>query len=249
MEITVVEYMKQLSNIRWVMKEIIINADDFGRTHEVNLAIVRCFQLGYIQRTTLMVNMPYADEAVKLAKDNNFADKVGLHINLGEGKPVNEETIHSFLCDNDELNSCINKRRLPAWKIIFNKREQKVIRGEVDSQIQKYIKYGFECNHLDSHRHVHYNMGIIFSLMTLLRKYGFKSIRVRNADKGGSIIERIFYNLMMKRLSLNHTDYFFSLREWEKMDKTRFSKNSIELSVHPFLSDDGNIMDSKGRLF
>ena len=39
---------------------VIVNADDFGISEEVNNAIKLAFERGLIQRTTLMVNMPYA---------------------------------------------------------------------------------------------------------------------------------------------------------------------------------------------
>lgn len=232
------------------MKEIIINADDFGRSHEINLAIVKCFQMGYIQRTTLMVNMPYADEAVELARENGFFDKVGLHLNLGEGQPVNIKTKKTFLCSDEKFNSCVNKRRFPAWRIVINNSDRSIIRDEINSQILKYVEYGFCCKHMDSHRHIHYNMGVLFSVMPLIKKYGFKSIRVRNDDKGGSLIERVAYKLILKKLSIKHADYFFSLREWNGfIDKSMYADKRIELSVHPFLSSDGEIVDSKGIIF
>src|SRR5574344_1511671 len=62
------------------MKKIIINADDFGYSHAVNEAIVECFKRRYITQTTIMTNMPFYDEAVKYAKENNLMDKIGLHI-------------------------------------------------------------------------------------------------------------------------------------------------------------------------
>ena len=34
---------------------LIVNADDFGLSHEVNLAIVEAFKKGYISNTNIMV--------------------------------------------------------------------------------------------------------------------------------------------------------------------------------------------------
>lgn len=59
------------------MIEVIANADDFGKSHEVNLGILDGFKRGMLQCTTLMVNMPFADEAVQIAQENGFFDKVG----------------------------------------------------------------------------------------------------------------------------------------------------------------------------
>lgn len=50
------------------MRKIIINADDFGISHEVNHAVVYCFKNKMINQTTLLVNMDFTMEAVSLAK-------------------------------------------------------------------------------------------------------------------------------------------------------------------------------------
>ena len=80
---------------------MIINADDFGYSKSVNKAITDCFKQNLINRTTIMVNMPYTEEAVLLAKENGFSDCVGLHINLTEGKALSEECAKSELCDEN----------------------------------------------------------------------------------------------------------------------------------------------------
>ena len=50
------------------MNRLIVNADDFGISHEVNEAISLCFMKGYINQTTIMVNMPFFCEAIEMAK-------------------------------------------------------------------------------------------------------------------------------------------------------------------------------------
>ena len=47
---------------------LFVNADDFGLSHEVNMAIVEAFKKGLINNTTIMVNMPGFEEAVRLAE-------------------------------------------------------------------------------------------------------------------------------------------------------------------------------------
>ena len=51
---------------------VVINADDFGISAEVNRAVVECFRRGLINRTTIMVNMPEAEDAKRLAQENGF---------------------------------------------------------------------------------------------------------------------------------------------------------------------------------
>ena len=87
---------------------LIIHADDFGISESVSKCIAECFAKGWVSETSLMVNMPYADAAVELARRNGFAGKVGMHLNLSQGMPMTEE-IRQFprLCNTD---GSFNKR-------------------------------------------------------------------------------------------------------------------------------------------
>ena len=52
------------------MKQLILNADDFGFTRGVNEAIIRAYQEGILTSTTLMANGPAFDDAVERASSN-----------------------------------------------------------------------------------------------------------------------------------------------------------------------------------
>ena len=65
--------------------DVIVNADDFGMNHNVNLAIDYCFKKNIISSTTIMANMPGFDEAVKLACIGKYDKYVGIHFNLVDG--------------------------------------------------------------------------------------------------------------------------------------------------------------------
>ena len=67
---------------------LIVNADDFGLNEIENRAIAEAFEKGLIDRTTLLVNMPFAEDAMRLASEKGFADRVGLHVNLTSGRPL-----------------------------------------------------------------------------------------------------------------------------------------------------------------
>ncbi|MEI3421302.1 MAG: ChbG/HpnK family deacetylase [Butyricimonas faecihominis] len=68
--------------------DVIVNADDVGMNHNVNLAIDYCFKKNIISSTTIMANMPGFDEAVKLACIGKYDKYVGMHFNLVEGVPL-----------------------------------------------------------------------------------------------------------------------------------------------------------------
>jgi len=65
---------------------IIINADDFGMTRSVNRAVVALAKRGTLTSTTVMVNLPFAEEVEQLLPLEHFG--IGLHINLTQGHPI-----------------------------------------------------------------------------------------------------------------------------------------------------------------
>jgi len=65
------------------MKKLIVNADDFGRTHGINQGVLECFKNGIVTSATVMINMPFAKEAIQIANDNKIP--IGLHLNITGG--------------------------------------------------------------------------------------------------------------------------------------------------------------------
>ena len=63
------------------MKQLIVNADDFGFTRDVNEGIVKCYRNGILTATTLMAVGPAFDDAVRLTKENPRLD-IGCHLVL-----------------------------------------------------------------------------------------------------------------------------------------------------------------------
>lgn len=221
---------------------MIINADDFGYSKEVNMAIADCFKNKTINRTTIMVNMPCAEEAVELSKENDFFDCVGLHINLTEGKALSKECASSKLCDENGFFK--GTFHIPfKSRLYLNKNIRHAICCEVEAQIKKYLEMGFTLMHADSHNYTHAYFSVYTPVRKLLKKYGFKSVRIsRNvAPEKFSLPFRIYkdlFNGMIKRLKINGkkigtTEYFCSVQDFNaSMDKRKI-KDDIELMTHP----------------
>ncbi len=120
---------------------LIVNADDFGYSHDVNMAIVEAFEKGYITNTTIMVNMPGFDEAVELSKKYGFFDKVGLHLNLFEGVPLTGGIKDTVFAENCLLTSHRVFHELPTiYKFIASKKTKAAIADECSAQMGKYLK-------------------------------------------------------------------------------------------------------------
>lgn len=222
---------------------MVINADDFGYSESVNRAVADCFEKGLINRTTIMVNMPCAQAAADMAREKGFFDKIGLHINLTEGKALSDECSASPLCDeNGYFKGTFHipfKSRLYLPKSI-----RRAIFAEVEAQIKRYLDMGFTLMHADSHNYTHSYLSVYSEVSKLLKKYNFKSTRIsRNVSSEGFSLPFKIYKEVFNRLITNlktdngnkiHTDkYFGSVQDFNNSTNKDEIKHSIELMTHP----------------
>src|ERR1700678_2779352 len=68
-------------------KQLIVNADDFGFTPDVNQGIVEAHQRGILTATTLMADGEAFDDAVRLARETPALD-IGCHLVLIGGRSL-----------------------------------------------------------------------------------------------------------------------------------------------------------------
>ena len=206
------------------------------------MAIVDCFKNKTINRTTIMVNMPSALEAVNLSKENDFFDCVGLHINLTEGKALSKECASSELCDENGFFK--GTFHIPfKSRLYLSKKVRHAIFCEVEAQIKRYLEMGFTLMHADSHNYTHAYFSVYTPVRKLLKKYGFKSVRIsRNiAPEKFSVPFRIYktlFNNIIKNLRINGkkietTKYFCSIQDFLASDDKIEIKNDIEIMSHP----------------
>lgn len=225
------------------MGKIIVNADDFGYSNEINKAIEMSFRLELITTATLMPNMNGFDDAVEIVKRLNLNKRIGIHLNLTEGKPLSNDikNIEGFVDTKGNFKYTRNT------KIILTERQKTAIFNELESQIIKIIKSGIVPTHIDSHNHVHTEFSIGEIVIDLAKKYDIKSIRIsRNRGKGISLSKKIYkfiYNLRLKNSGLITVDYFGDVDDLIGLP----SYKNLELMVHPLVKN-GKLMDSSGFL-
>lgn len=240
---------------------LIVNADDFGKSLEVNRAITECFNRGIINRTTVMTNMPYAAEAAAMAMKNGFMEHVGLHLNFTEGTPLSDSIkMNRDFCDE---NGNYNQAFYYNTKLRLHMNDKSIfdIEQEIEAQIELYHDLGFNLNHIDSHHHVHTNMPFYKALKNLSSVYSFSSIRLsRNLYKDAKLLKKLYknyYNNKIRQICSTATDYFGSFHDVENyfiypndissvnMFKEFIEKNDLEIMVHPQYSSDSILCDSE----
>lgn len=232
--------------------KIYINADDFGLDHDVNLGIVEAFKKGYVTSTTLMVNMPGCDEAVNLAKQNGFWDKVGLHLNLYEGKPLNPNILEYKEFANAESTELLGDyRRSMVQRFVLNRSVSAELKRELEAQIQKFVSYHPQCMHVDSHGHSHTNWSVWKQCKPLFLQYGFDSSRVsRNLyivrRKRLKEYYKDIYNKDLLSTGMKAADFFGNFTEMMQVLQEApemLEGRSIELMCHPKY-ENGHVVNS-----
>lgn len=227
-----------------------VNADDFGLNSDVNKAICSAFAKGLIHRTTLMVNMPFAKEAMDMARENGFADKVGIHLNLTAGRPLTKNmALNREMCDKDGLFTA-DFHRNTLKRFVLSKTTRRDITEELDAQIARYGELGGSLYHVDSHHHVHTDLSVLSALRPLIQKYGIRSIRLgRNLYHGGNILMRaykMYLNRRLSRVNTRKSDLFGSVSDFEayRPSPEIVKEKEIEIMVHPMFDDKGVLIDT-----
>lgn len=153
--------------------KIIINADDFGMTKSVNSAIFEIAKVGSLTSTTVMVNMPYAEEAKELLK---LDISIGLHFNLTEGKAISSpDKIKTLVDDNGNF---LGKPELTK-KISQGKVSQQDVLTELEAQYDKlYEIIGDRLDHMDSHQGLNKLSVVAKALLQFGKKKKIPAIRV-----------------------------------------------------------------------
>ena len=225
------------------MLDFLINADDLGLSEEVNEAIVYGFQRGFLDRASLMVNTPFCDDAVRIAHQYGFDNKVGLHLNLVQGTPLTEPIKSTFLCNqHGDFDDMVMKKAI--HRLFLGEKEKRAVKIEIDAQIEKYIGLNIGQKHIDSHRHAHVAPSIFPLVIESFKQYDFCSMRLaRNIPQneiGG--LKRLLKSSINKQiLNLNVQNqeilFFGSMTDVEKEIKNGSTNSNIEVMVHPVMKN------------
>jgi hopanoid biosynthesis associated protein HpnK len=156
------------------MKQLIVNADDFGFTRGVNEGIARAFKSGILTSTTIMANGAAFEEAVELARANPNLG-VGCHLALVGGAPVAPAGDVASLIESDGMLPATLTRLMT--KLARGSVRDEHIQRELRAQIERVVFAGIIPSHLDSHKHSHTHPRVMKALAHVAAEFRIASVR------------------------------------------------------------------------
>ena len=167
------------------MKQLIVNADDFGLTENVNRGILDAHREGIVTSTTLLANGMAFDAAAAASKRFHRLG-IGVHLNLTEGMPVAEASHIPTLVDR-RGRLYLAPARLWAG-IAAGQVSLSDIEVELWAQVMKVIRAGIRPTHFDGHKHVHVLPRVSEIVIRLAHEFRIPSVRCpdeQNAHTNG----------------------------------------------------------------
>ncbi len=144
------------------MIKLIVNADDFGFTRDVNDGIVEAHRNGILTATTLMANGSAFEHAVGLAREHPSLD-IGCHLVLVGGS--------SIAAPSKPLPSSVAEL---LWSLV---RRGMDVYAELKAQTENILSAGITPTHLDTHKHTHLAPPVLNAVARISKEFGIRWVR------------------------------------------------------------------------
>jgi len=191
------------------LKRLVVNADDFGFTPDVNEGIVEAHQRGILTAATLMANGAGFDDAVRRAREVPSLD-IGCHLVLVGGTSlVTGEPLPATI---GRLLAALAGRRIRVY-------------DELRAQVRRIVDAGVRPTHLDTHKHTHLAPPVLEAVARLGEEFGIAWVRrpfdfpldaawsgtvprlKRMTSRAVSLLRRRFHRVLERR-HCRTTDHF-----------------------------------------
>lgn len=156
------------------MKRLVVTADDFGASREVNDAVEQAHREGILTATSLMVSGPAATDAVARARTLPKLG-VGLHVVLVDGRPVlPPERVPALVATNGSFRTDMVRT---AVEIFASPAARRQLAAEIEAQFAAFAATGLPLDHVNAHKHFHLHPTIASAILKVGRRYGMKAVR------------------------------------------------------------------------
>jgi chitin disaccharide deacetylase len=175
------------------LKQLIVNADDFGFTRDVNEGIVAAHRRGILTATTIMATGEAFAHAVELSRENPDLD-IGCHLVLvgSSGFPA---TVPALLY-------AVATRRIRIY-------------DELATQVRRILDAGLHPTHLDTHKHTHLLPPILDAVARISEEFSIPWVR-------RPLLPSIFTRALSKH-GCRTTDHFAGFRMTGRYDATELA--------------------------
>ncbi|HEY5219353.1 MAG TPA: ChbG/HpnK family deacetylase [Gemmatimonadaceae bacterium] len=227
------------------LPDLIVTADDFGMSQSRNRAIFESLGNRHVTHASMIVNLAAFEPAVKLARSGGFEDRIGLHLNLTQGRPLTKAmTACPRFCAEGRFRFPMPGRGI--WPL--SRRERAAVAEETRAQMSLLRDAGFPITYLDSHHHVHLELNLAPIILPIVREFGVP--RMRSPGYSG-----LTYGMLLgtkevlgrRYLELHrflHTRFFGDIA----LARTLVAQRGrdalpIEVMTHPNLNGEGVVVD------
>ena len=154
------------------MKQLIINADDFGLDPAINAAIMQAHTQGLLTSASLLVAGRFAGEAIDFARAYPRLG-LGIHLWLVDGRAIAPPAqIPELANARGELPA--SPRQLGP---VLSAARARAIECEVRAQLAAFRQTGLTPTHLDTHMHAHLLPGVRAIVARLAAEFGIRYVR------------------------------------------------------------------------
>ena len=240
-------------------RRLIVNADDFGRSRNVNQAVVCAHREGILTTASLMVNEEGFHEAVALAREHPGLG-IGLHLTLLCGhSTLSSHRIPGLVNGYGKFRSCPVAAGL---RYFADRSLRSQLEAEISAQFDKFRNTGLPLDHVNGHLHLHLHPIIFEILARHAAAWGITHMRLTRDPfwlnlklAGGRWLYRMSHALIyrclsararniMQRLAIRHTRSVFGLLQHARVDENyvtrllpRLPAGDSELYSHPSLDE------------
>ncbi|CAI3922129.1 Chitooligosaccharide deacetylase ChbG [Commensalibacter communis] len=241
-------------------RQVLISADDFGLSVEVNEAIEQAHRQGVLSTANLMIAGAAAEDAIQRAKRLPKL-KVGLHLVVIEGPSVLPHSEIPLIVNSNNLFPSDQLRM--GIDYFFKKPIQHQLRKEIRAQIQTFIDTGLVLDHIDVHKHMHLHPSVGKMLIEISKEFGVRNIRVPHEpvktlmaidnttykENIGNLLVQYWTNILkyqLRHANMRYLDWCFGLSwcghmKFDKISKLlhNLPKGRSEIFFHPSISHSG----------
>jgi len=131
---------------------LIVNADDFGQSHDINRGVILSYEQGIVTSASLMVRQPAAFEAAAYSRHKPDLS-VGIHFDFGEWAYRHDTWV-------------------PLYEVV-SMDDKTAVKNEICGQLTAFRDLvGRDPTHIDSHQHAHRKKPVSSILLRLAQQLG-----------------------------------------------------------------------------